>query len=429
MDNVLAVLMAGGLGERLSVLVQERAKPAVPIAGKYRIVDFTLSNCSNSGVRTVYVLTQYNPLSLAEHIGVGAPWGFVPPDRVIRQLQPYLAKEEGRDWYKGTADAVYQNLQYVEEQGADMVLLLSGDHVYQMDYSDMLEFHLKSGANVTIAVTPMPEETLKHFGTMTIDENGGVTGFQEKVSKPKSNLASMGVYLFNTDVLRRWVEEDAASKSSAHDFGRNIFPKMVDKDNKESIFAYTFDGYWRDVGTVHTYWQTNMDLIEIPLAFLSKPDWPIHTKEDVRPPAMISDTADVTNSLLSDGCIIEGHVEHSVLSRGVSVAKGAVVRDSIIMSDSVIGRDSVVDYAIVDKDVAIEADCHVGYGDNFQINHKQPKLLNTGITLIGKRARINSGTTIGRNCLVYGMAEKGDFPSLEIPSGETIKPKRRRSSH
>ena len=373
----------------------------------------------------MHVLTQYNPLSLAEHIGVGTPWGFVPPDRVIRQLQPYLDREEGRDWYKGTADAVYQNLQYIDEQGADTVLILSGDHVYLMDYSEMLDFHQKSGANVTISVTPLPEEALRRFGTVTTDEKGQVIGFQEKVPKPKSNLASMGVYLFNTDVLKRWVEEDAASKSSAHDFGRNIFPKIV---NKESIFAYTFNGYWRDVGTVHTYWQTNMDLIEMPTTFLSKPNWPIRTKEDLRPPTMISDTADVTNSLLSDGCIIEGHVEHSVLSMGVRVAKGAVVRDSIILSDSVIGRDSVVDYAIIDKESLVEADCHVGYGDNFQVNHKHPKLLNTGITVIGKRARINPGTTIGRNCLIYGMAEKGDFPGLEIPSGETIKPKRRRAS-
>ena len=412
------------MGERLSILVQERAKPAVPFGGKYRIIDFTLSNCANSGIRNVFVLTQYSPLSLAEHIGVGTPWGFVPPDKNIRQLQPYLAREEGRDWYKGTADAVYQNLQYLEELGADTVLIAAGDHVYQMDYSEMLKLHEEAEANVTIAITPMPEDTLKHFGTVITDETRRVIGFQEKVPKPKSNLASMGVYIFKTEVLRRWVEEDADTRNSAHDFGRNIFPKMV--SSKEKVFAYTFEGYWRDVGTVHTYWQANMDLIEIPTAFLYQPNWPIRTKEDARPPVMISDAADVTNSLVSAGCIIEGHVEHSVLSTGVTVSRGAVVRDSIIMSDTIIGRDSVIDYSIIDKETVIEADCKVGSGDNFQSNRKAPKLLSTGITIVGKRTRIPSGTTIGRNCLVYGFSDKAAFSSLEVPSGETVKPKKRR---
>ena len=425
MDEILALILAGGQGERLSILVQERAKPAVPFGGKYRIIDFTLSNCVNSGIRNVFVLTQYNPLSLAEHVGVGAPWGLIPPDKVIRMLQPYLAKEEGRDWYKGTADAVYQNLQHIEQNGAALVLILSGDHIYKMDYSAMFEFHKERQADVTIAITPMPEETLKQFGTVATDESGRVTGFQEKVAKPRSNLANMGIYLFKTEVLKKYLEEDAGSSSSKHDFGKDIFPKIV-ADKNHRLFAYNFNNYWHDVGTVRTYWQTNMDLLDMSPSFLSKHDWPIRTKEDQWQPSMISDAADVTNSLMCDGCIIEGHVEHSILSTGVRIAKGAVVKDSIIMSDSVIGRNSVIDYSIIDKEVVVEADCHIGFSDNFQGNRKQPKLVNTGITLIGKRARIHPGTKIGRNCVVYGGSEREDFPGLQIESGETIKPKKRR---
>ena len=355
MDNILAFILAGGQGERLSILGSERAKPAIPFAGKYRIIDFTLSSCANSGIHNVAVLTQYQPHSLTDHIGIGAPWGLAPPppERQIRLLQPYLAREEARGWYKGTADAVYQNFDYIEEQDAELVLILSGDHVYKMDYSSMLKFHEENQADVTLAVTSFPEEQLQQFGTVTVDKKGQVTDFQEKVKKPQSNLVSMGIYLFKKDILHRWLEEDAGSMTSKHDFGKNIFPKMVDKS---VIFAYRFEGYWRDVGTVHIYWQTNMDLIEICSTFLSEADWPIHTTEEERPPAMVSETAEVTNSLIPSGCTIEGRVEHSVLSPGVTVAKGAVVRDSIIMSDSVVGRRSVVDYSILDKEVVVVQD-------------------------------------------------------------------------
>ena len=422
MDKVLAVILAGGQGERLSILAQERAKPAVPFAGNYRIIDFTLSNCANSELRNVVVLTQYQPLSLAEHIGIGTPWGLVPPYRQIRLLQPYLAREQGRDWYKGTADAVYQNLDHLDRKDIEQHLILSADHVYQMDYSPMVRFHRENQADVTLAVNPLPEEELQLFGTVTADEQGRVTGFQEKVKKPKSHLVSMGVYLFNSGVLRQWLEEDAASMTSGHDFGRNIFPKMAVKSR---AFAYRFEGYWRDVGTVHTYWQTNMDLLEISSTLLSNPDWPIRTKEEEKPPTMISDTADVTNSLISGGCTIEGRVEHSVLSPGIRVAKGAVVRDSIIMNDTVVGRNSIIDYSILDKEVVVGSDCHIGAGDDFTVNHKEPEVLNTGITIVGKRARIDHGIRIGRNCMIYDNVRKGDFPGLEIESGETVKPKRK----
>ena len=420
MESVLAVILAGGQGERLSILAQERAKPALPFAGKYRVIDFTLSNCVNSGIHNVAVLTQYQPLSLAEHIGIGAPWGLVSPDRGVQLLQPYLAREEGHDWYKGTADAVYQNLNYIDEQGAELVLILSGDQVYKMDYSDMLKFHKKTRADVTLAVTSLPEEELRQFGTVAVDERGQVTRFQEKVKKPQSNLVSMGIYLFKKDILQRWLEEDAGSMTSKHDFGKNVFPRMVDKGR---IFAYSFDGYWHDVGTVQVYWQANMDLLEMSPDFLLSTDWPIRTKEEERPPAIISET--VVNSLVSNGCSIEGQVERSILSPGVMVAEGAVVKDSIIMSDSVVGPDSVVDHSILDKEVVVGADCRVGFGDDFRVNRKEPKVLNCGITIVGKRAEICSGIRIGRNCVIYGGAREDDFPGPEIQSGETIKPRRR----
>jgi glucose-1-phosphate adenylyltransferase len=417
MHRLLAVIMAGGMGERLSILSLGRAKPAVPFAGKYRIIDFTLSNCVNSGIYNIIVLTQYQPVSLTEHIGVGAPWGLVPPDRGIRLLQPYLAREEGRDWYKGTADAVYQNLDRIEAEDVEVVLVLSGDHIYKMDYSSMIEFHRENEADVTLAVTRIPEEELQRFGTVIVDEKGQVTRFQEKVKHPDSNLVSMGVYTFNKNILRAWLEG-----RTGHDFGRNIFPKMI---NKGRIFAYAFDGYWRDIGTVESYWQANIEMLEMYQSFLSDIDWPVYTKESEFPPTKICNTARISNCLVSIGCIIEGHVEHSVLSPGVRVAEGAVVKDSIIMDGTEVGRNSVIDRSILDKEAVVGDDCHVGFGDDLRINRSNPKVLNTGLSIIGKRAVIPSGYKIGRNCIIYDNAVEGDFHSPEVSSGETVRPKRK----
>jgi len=419
MENVLAVIMAGGQGERLSILSQERAKPAVPFAGKYRIIDFTLSNCVHSGIRNVVVLTQYQPLSLAEHIGIGTPWGLVPPDRSVRILQAHLAPERRRNWYRGTADAVYQNLDHiVEAADIDKILILSGDHVYKMDYSPMLEFHKESHADVTLAVTRFPEEELHRFGTVVVDEKGQVIRFQEKVKQPQSSLVSMGVYLFKKDILYQWLEGNAG-----RDFGRNIFPKMAKKGR---VFAYPFEGYWRDIGTVESYWQANMEMLEMSPTFIADFNWPIYTKEEESPPTVVYGTAKVVNSLLSGGCIIEGHVERSILSSGVMVAEGAVVKDSIIMNDTVVGRESAIDRSILDKEVVVEVGCHVGFGNDLQINRKSPKALNTGLTIVGKRAEIPPGVKIGRNCIIHSDVSEGDFPGSEMLSGETIRPKRGR---
>jgi glucose-1-phosphate adenylyltransferase len=392
MDKLLAVIMVGGRGERLSILSEERAKPAVPFAGKYRIIDFVLSNCVNSGVYNVQVLTQYQPTSITEHVGVGTPWGLVPPDRKIRLLQPFPAPERGRDWYKGTADAVRQNLDSIEAEDADYILILSGDHVYKMDYRPMLEAHQKNRADVTLAVTPIAEQELYRFGTVVVNKKGRAIKFQEKIRKPESNLASMGVYIFKKELLR-----DLLQSTTDDDFGRHIFPKLVDKSK---IYTYTFDGYWRDIGTVASYWQANMDMISMPPSFLYDADWQIHTKEFETAPSRISATANVVDCLLSGGCIIGGHVEHSVLSPGVRISRGAVVRDSVIMYNTSIGRDSVVDRAILDEGVVVQENCVIGFGSDYQTSRQRPRISSTGLTLISKNTRIPSGVTIGRNLIV-----------------------------
>jgi len=404
-------------------LSHERTKPAITFAGKYRVIDFALSNCVNSGISKVAVMTQYQPLSLIDHIGIGTPWGLSHVDGSgLRLLQAYLGYEGRRDWYKGTADAVYQNLPYIEEQGTERVFILSGDHVYRMNYSDMVEFHDRNEADVTLATTPMPYEELSKFGTVTMDDNGKITDFQEKARRPESNLVSMGVYLFNKDALQKCLDEDAQLRSSRHDFGRDVFPRMVAGDYK--VYAYNFHGYWRDVGGLATYWEANMDLLELSSSLLFDSDWPIRTKDELKPPTIISREGRIGNSLVSNGCVIEGTVEHSVISPGVRIEEGAAVKDSIILNDSIVLPHAVVDYSILDKEVVIGAGCQIGFGENFQINRRDPKVANTGITVVGKRARIPDGIKIGRNCVVYNNVVESDFPGPEIQSGETIRPRR-----
>ena len=426
MEGVVAIILAGGTGERLGILAVERTKPAIPFAGKYRIIDFTLSSCVNSGIYNVAILTQYQPRSLMDHIGIGMPWGFARPDGRIQLLHPYLAREEGRDWYKGTADAVYQNLQYIQEQEAELVLILSGDHVYKMDYNDMVDFHRRNQADVTLAVTRLPRDELIQFGTVTVDENQQIIGFQEKVKEPKSDLVSMGVYVFQRELLQQILEDDAQRRSSKHDFGRNIFPQIVGNCR---LFAYNFEGYWRDVGTIRSYWEANMRLLDSPPSISFTADWPIRTQEaEPRAPAIISRRGDVVNSMISNGCVIEGRVENSILSPGVRVAANAVVKYAVIMNDTVIGRESVVDFSILDKDVVIEAGSHVGTGNDYQVNREEPLILNTGLTVVGKGAKIPEGIKIGRNCAIAGGVTEKDFRGSIVQSGEAIDPKRHRSA-
>jgi glucose-1-phosphate adenylyltransferase len=412
--------MAGGQGERLSVLSSRRAKPAVPFAGKYRIIDFTLSNCVNSGIYNVAVLTQYRPHSLNDHIGVGKPWDLDRARGGVRILQPFLGRKDS-DWYRGTADAVRQNLQFLGDWRPDLVLVLSGDHIYKMDYTRLINFHEDHRADATVAVMPVPIEEASRFGTLVTDLDNQVVRWDEKPPVPTSNLISMGIYVFEYEVLLQRLEEDAEDRASAHDFGRNIVPRMVELDR---IYAYPFKGYWRDVGTIESYWEANMGLLAEPPDFdLYDKEWVIHTRSEERPPAKITAEGNVHNSLISHGCTILGRVERSVLSPGVFVARGAVVRDSIVMMDSVIGVDAVIDRSILDKEVEVGTDCFLGFGQDNRANRRHPRHLNTGITVVGKRAKIPRGTQIGRNCLIGSDVTESDFSpedGLVLPSGSTV---------
>lgn len=422
MRNVAAVVMAGGQGERLSVLSSKRAKPAVPFAGKYRIIDFTLSNCVNSGLYNVAVLTQYRPHSLNDHIGVGKPWDLDRARGGVRILQPFLGRKDS-DWYRGTADAVRQNLAFLADWKPDLVLVLSGDHIYKMDYTRMIDFHEDHRADATVAVMQVPMEEASRFGTMVTDLDHQVVRFDEKPPVPTSNLISMGVYVFEYELLLQHLEQDAADGTSAHDFGRDVVPRMVEQDR---VYAYPFKGYWKDVGTIESYWDANMGLLREPPDFdLYDKDWVIHTRSEERPPAKVSDAASVRRSLVSHGCYIVGTVEHSVLSPGVHVAEGAVVRDSIIMMDCIIGQDAVLDRVILDKEVVVGTGCELGWGSDPRVNRRHAKLLNTGITLVGKRARVPSGFRIGRNCLISPDVLEDDFDTTNgktVPSGGTVEP-------
>jgi glucose-1-phosphate adenylyltransferase len=420
MRNVVAVVLAGGQGERLSVLSSRRAKPAVPFAGKYRVIDFTLSNCVNSGLYNVAVLTQYRPHSLSDHIGVGKPWDLDRARGGVRILQPFLGRRDS-DWYRGTADAVRQNLIFLADWNPDLAVVLSGDHIYKMDYTRMIGFHEDHRADATVAVMQVPLEEATRFGTMVTDSDNQVVRFDEKPAVPTSNLISMGIYVFEYAMLLRRLEEDAEDTSSAHDFGRNVVPRMIEVDR---VYAYPFKGYWQDVGTIESYWDANMGLLRDPPDFdIYDKDWVIHTRSEERPPAKITESATVHRSLISHGCTVAGTVEHSVLSPGVFVAEGAVVRDSIVMMDSIIGADAVLERVIVDKEVVIGTGCHLGYGTDARANLRYPRNLKTGITVVGKRARVPDGYRIGRNVLIGPDVLENDFPDngdLMISAGETV---------
>jgi glucose-1-phosphate adenylyltransferase len=429
MRNIATVILAGGQGERLSVLAAKRAKPAVPFAGKYRIIDFALSNCVNSGLYRVAVLTQYRPHSLNDHIGIGRPWDLDRMHGGVRLLQPFLGRKDS-DWYRGNADAVYQNLPFLADWRGDDFLILSGDHIYKMDYNAMLAFHEEHRADCTVAVMQVPMSEASRFGTMVTNREHRVVRFEEKPAQPSSNLISMGVYVFERDRLQRRLEEDARTPGSKHDFGRDIVPRMVEEDR---VFAYPFEGYWRDVGTIQSYWESNMGLLKDPPDFdLYDTEWVIHTRSEERPPARLTARAQVHRSLISHGCIINGTVDHSVLSPGVFVAEGAVVRDSILFTDCIVGPGSVLDRVILDKNVVVGADVVLGDGDEHtRPNRTQPRNLVTGITVVGKGARIPSGLRVGRNCLIGSDVLERDIEAALssnghrtngaiIPSGETI---------
>jgi len=416
MDRVIALVLAGGASERLSILSAERAKPAVPFGGKYRIIDFTLSNCANSGIWNVAVLTQFNPRSLIQHIGVGRPWDMDRATSSVVLLQPFLSRSI-RDWYKGTADAVYQNLYYIEDQKVDEVLILSGDHIYTMGYDLMINTHRSRQADVTIAVTEIPMAEVSRFGIVTLDHNERVINFEEKPKTAKSNLASMGIYIFDKNVLINCLE-DYEQKKGGHDFGHNILPELI---GKHKVYGYRFRGYWRDVGTVQSYWQANMDLIvDLPDLNLYDQAAGIRTIHKGKPPAKIGPNAHILRSLISNGAIINGRVERSIISPGVFIEDNAVVTDSIIFDDTTIGAGAIVDRAIIDKQVWLDPGCCIGCGDDMTPNKEEPNNLNAGITIVGKGARIPGDMRIGRNCKIGCWVDDGDFPDKTVPSGESV---------
>jgi len=412
--RVVAVILAGGEGERLSLLSAVRAKPAVPFAGKYRIIDFTLSNCVNSDIDNVVVLTQYNPRSLNDHLGAGRPWDLDRTTGGIRVMQPYIARNRPTEWYRGTADAVLQNMEPLKQAATDTVLVLAGDHIYKMDYQPFVQFHRRRRADVTVAVKRVPIGDAHRFGILALGEDDEVTDWQEKPRQPKSDLASLGIYVFSRRALEKWLSEDR------HDFGKHVIPAMLEGGAR--VFGYAFDGYWQDVGTVEGYWQAHMELLEDhPALDLYDRDWVIHTRSEERAPARIGSTANVHRSLISHGCQIAGTVERSVLSPGVRVDPGAVVRDSVIMFDCVVRAGAVVDHAIIDKEVSIGPNAVVGMGANDRPNTLEPERLDSGITIVGKRAVIPAGVRIGRNVRIDEEVRASDFgSSRSVRTGGTV---------
>ncbi|MBO4423698.1 MAG: glucose-1-phosphate adenylyltransferase [Clostridia bacterium] len=378
----VAMLLAGGQGSRLYNLTEKNAKPAVPFGGKYRIIDFTLSNCVNSGIDTVGVLTQYQPYVLNEYIGSGQPWDLDKTYGGVKILPPYQ-RANGAYWYKGTANAIYQNLGFVERYDPDYVLILSGDHIYKMDYYEMLEYHRRKGADCTIAVIDVPLNEASRFGIMNTNEDGSIYEFEEKPAHPKSTKASMGIYIFGTKILEKYLEEDDKDPASSNDFGKNVIPKMLKEGAK--MYAYPFKGYWKDVGTVQSLWEANMDLIgDRPALDLRTSERRIFSRNSTRPPHYAGPDAKIVNSLVTEGCEIYGTVVNSVLFGGVKVAEGAVVRDSVIFEETEIGEGTTVDYAILD--------CRISTGKNSKIG--DPIGSGCGITLLGADMKIPDGVQI-----------------------------------
>ncbi len=383
----LAMLLAGGQGSRLGILTKNIAKPAVPYGGKYRIIDFPLSNCINSGIETVGILTQYQPLELNDYIGNGQPWDLDRSYGGVHILSPYQ-QIKGTEWYKGTANAIYQNINFIDRYNPEYVAVLSGDHIYKMDYNKMLRFHKEKDAACTIAMLEVPWEEASRFGLMFVNDDGSITDFEEKPKNPRSNKASMGVYIFTWSKLRQYLIDDEANPESHNDFGHNVIPAMHQAG--ERMFAYKFDGYWKDVGTIESLWEANLDLLNPKVDLdLSDDSWRIYSRNPVAPPHFIDKNAKVENSMIGEGCYIAGEVDYSILFSNVNVEEGATVKYSIVMPGTTIKKGAVVEYAIVAENAVIEADAHVGESPEAIEN-----LESWGVTVIGEKVTIGNGATV-----------------------------------
>ena len=416
--EMIAMLLAGGQGSRLGVLTEKVAKPAVAFGGKYRIIDFPLSNCINSGIDTVGVLTQYQPLRLNTHIGIGIPWDLDRNEGGVTVLPPY-EKNTSSEWYTGTANAIYQNLDYMEQYNPDYVLILSGDHIYKMDYEIMLNYHKANKADITIACMPVPIEEANRFGIMVTDESGRVTEFEEKPEKPSSNLASMGIYIFSWKVLKEALI--ALKEQSNCDFGKHILPYCKDKGQR--LFAYEYNGYWKDVGTLGSYWEANMELIDIIPEFnLYEEFWKIYTKGDIIPPQYIAADAVTDRCIIGEGTEIYGEVHNSVIGPNVVISRGAVVEDSIIMRNSTIGENTILNKAIIAEDVTIGDNVTVGFGEEAE-NVLKPAVYAFGLATIGENSVIPDNVKIGRNTAISGVTTATNYPGGVLASGQVIKVK------
>lgn len=395
--DCVAMILAGGQGSRLGTLTKNVAKPAVPFGGKYRIIDFPLSNCVHSGINTVGVLTQYQPLELNRYIGNGNPWDLDRSHGGVYVLPPYQSAKAG-EWYKGTANAIYQNLSFLESFKPENVLILSGDHIYKMHYGEMLKAHKESGAAVTIAVIPVPWEEASRFGIMNVDEEGTITDFEEKPAEPKSNLASMGIYIFTYEVLKKYLEADERDPSSANDFGKNIIPAML--ENGEKMVSFRFEGYWKDVGTIHSLWEANMDLVDQPPKFdLNDRSWSIYSRNMALAPHYVGQNAKITNSTVTEGCFIDGEIKHSVIFGGVELGEGSVVSDSVIMPGAKIGKNVVIEKAVIGADAVIGDGAKVGVNSSDD-NKYASKLCTNDLVLIESGAEVGVEEDICKGSMV-----------------------------
>lgn len=413
--EMIAMLLAGGQGSRLGVLTAKVAKPAVAFGGKYRIIDFPLSNCINSGIDTVGVLTQYQPLRLNAHIGIGIPWDLDRNIGGVTVLPPY-EKSANSEWYTGTANAIYQNLEYMESYNPDYVLILSGDHIYKMDYEVMLDFHKENNADVTIAAMPVPIEEASRFGIVITDDNNQVTEFEEKPAHPRSNLASMGIYIFNWPVLKEALLKKKDEPGC--DFGKHVIPYC--HENGQRLFAYEYNGYWKDVGTLGSYWEANMELIDIIPDFnLYEEFWKIYTNTGSIPPQYISENSVIDKSIICNGAEIYGEVHNSVIGSNVVIGQGAVVRDSIIMQDVVIGENCVIDKSIIAEHVNVGDNVTLGIGSDIP-NKLKPNIYSFGLVTIGENSVIPANVQIGKNTAISGVTAKEDYVDGVLESGETL---------
>ena len=413
--EMIAMLLAGGQGSRLGVLTSNLAKPAVAFGGKYKIIDFPLSNCINSGVDTVGVLTQYRPLRLNQHIGIGIPWDLDRNIGGVTVLPPY-EKSDNSEWYTGTANAIYQNLEFIDYYNPEYVLILSGDHIYKMDYENMLEYHKSCDADITLATYQVPWEEASRFGVVITDENNVISEFEEKPANPRSNKASMGIYIFSWKVLREALVK--MKDQPECDFGKHIIPYC--HSNGKKICAYDFKGYWKDVGTLGSYWEANMELVDIVPEFnLYEEFWKIYTKTDAIPPQYIDASGRVSRCIIGEGTEVYGDVENSVIGSGVTIEKGAVIRNSIIMNNATIGENAYMDKAIIAENVKIGKDAKLGIGEE-AVNEFKPQIYSFGLVTIGENSVVPDGVTIGKNTAISGVTTPGDYPDGNLKSGGSI---------